>query len=324
MQSPDPSQIPNGTFPRIPSESSLTKTNSHEPGKPNKPWERSQSALDLENTDLNRFKSASVDYGDLAMGGKVSEQSKVYWDLSKTDDDICARHGKYRISLQTIHQKEEMKTSGSPSVSIQARLVRRMASETSLGTGSGTREFTEMSLSGPGSPTTEHGIISTPSPTPTTCSSTTHTSFSFSHSNQQKPNLTLLLASALPQMKENIRLLRAPSPVEQSQALTDMLVMVEQAWATPTVGRDLAYGLCDVLRDDGALEMLIHNCAFSTNQEIQLASARVLEQSMTVTNRDEVASKGLEVIVHLAKNAKVRSQISVMLPFYIKTYFEKK
>lgn len=312
MQSPDPSQQPNGPFPRIPSESSLTKTNGHDPGKPNKPWERSQSALDLENKEQNLYKTASMEYQDGAMGGKVSEQSKVYWDLSKADEDMTqARHGKFKISLQTIHQKEEMKTSGSPSVSIQARLVRRMASETSLG--SGGRDYTELMLPAPGSPTTElSSYPNTPSPTPSTCSSTSHACFSFTCSNQQqsRPSLTVLLASALPIMKDNITMLCAPSPSEQKQALDDMLHLIEQAWATPTVGRDLAYGLCDVLKDDGALDTLIHNCAYSTNQDIQLLSARVLEQSMTVTNRDMVAHKGLEVIVRLAKSAKDDLELS--------------
>ena len=40
-------------------------------------------------------------------------------------------------------------------------------------------------------------------------------------------------------------------------ALRDMLGMIEGAWATPTIGRDLAYGLCDVIKERGGLEILI-------------------------------------------------------------------
>ena len=54
-----------------------------------------------------------MEYGDPAGGGKVSEQSRVYWDLSQAGDTGAEMHaahgGKFKISLQTIHQKEEMK-----------------------------------------------------------------------------------------------------------------------------------------------------------------------------------------------------------------------
>ena len=58
--------------------------------------------------------------------GAVSEQSTVYWDLSKAEEDTaqnCHNHaqsaasaaappgGKFKISLQTIHQKQEMHSS---------------------------------------------------------------------------------------------------------------------------------------------------------------------------------------------------------------------
>lgn len=294
----------NGAFQRIPSEGSLlrSKNGTPEVTKPPKPWERSQSALDLENN--RAFRSSSVDYADSTanMGGKVSEHSKVYWDLSKAEDErsTCSS-GKFKISLQTIHQKEEMKSSSSPSVSIQARVVRRMASETSLlPPRSSSSEYKELSLpsSSPPSESSSYGQ-STPSP-----SKTSKAELTFSFHNQQggKPNLTVVLNKAVPVLKENIRCLRAPSLPEQCRALQEMLVMIEEAWATPTIGRDLAYGLCDILRDDGGLDILMENCS-SSNNEIQLNSAKVLEQSMTVNNRDAMANQGLEIIVRLAKKA---------------------
>ena len=285
----------NGAFQRIPSEGSLlrSKNGTPEVTKPPKPWERSQSALDLENN--RAFRSSSVDYADstTSMGGKVSEHSKVYWDLSKAEDErATCSSGKFKISLQTIHQKEEMKSSGSPSVSIQARVVRRMASETSLLPPRSNSVNSEYTL--PGSPPQE----------PSSPNKTSKAELTFSFHNQQggKPNLTIILANAVPVLKENIRCLRAPSVPEQCRALTEMLIMIEEAWATPTIGRDLAYGLCDVLRDDGGLDILIENC-MSTNAEVQLRSAKVLEQSMTVSNREVMANRGLEIIVNLAKKA---------------------
>jgi len=93
-------------------------------------------------------------------------------------------------------------------------------------------------------------------------------------------------------MRENIQLMAAPSVVEKCSALRDILAMIEQAWAMPSIGRDLAYGLCDVLRNDGGLKILIDNCADQEgNRDVALGSAKVLAQSMTVTNRDFVAKK---------------------------------
>ena len=295
----------NGPFQRIPSESSLLRSSTSKNGtpdvsKPPKPWERSQSALDLENN--RSFRSTSTDYtdGGSTIGGKVSEHSKVYWDLSKAEDDrTTCSGGKFKISLQTIHQKEEMTSSGSPSVSIRARVVRRMASETSL-LPPGYSEYTEVTLPG----TSDQPLEVLPGPNSPSPSKTSKAELTFSFSNQgNKPNLTVTLGQAVPMLQENIRRLRATSLTEQCHALQNMHIMIEEAWATPTIGRDLAYGLCDVLRDDGGLEILIDNC-LSTNHEIQLGSARVLEQSMTVSNREVMANIGLEVIVSMAKTAR--------------------
>ena len=313
-----------GPFQRIPSESSLAV--SGRPGadasankNPNKPWERSQSALDLEKRDLSQYKASSVDYGELglgehAIGGSVSEHSRVYWDLSQAEDAEQGRQGKFKISLQTIHQKEEMKTTGSPSVSIQARVVRRMQSETSttsLIPGANRAEFsTELPVSVGSSPPTidQDGVVTINASTPSPGAGTGHTQFTFTSrfTNQAKPNLSGMLANVVPVMKENIKLLNASSLNEQCGALKDMLNMIEQAWATPSIGRDLAYSLCDVLRSDGGLEILLRNCDtdYSPNHEIMLGSARVLEQSMTISNREYVAQKGLELVVKLAKSAK--------------------
>ncbi|KAK2155575.1 hypothetical protein LSH36_236g01016 [Paralvinella palmiformis] len=302
------------SFHRIPSESSISKSNL-ELLKSKKPWERSQSALDLEPM-VQCQRSGSAEYGDAAIGGKVSEHSRVYWDLSRMEDDgsqvtstttsstssSSSHSGKFKISLQTIHQKEEMKSS-SPSVSIQARVVRRMSSETSMQIPRSV-EYTEVSLPASGSPPKlqlseeQNGTQNTPSP------GTSHTKFLFTLNQSGRPNLTVVLANTVPVLQDNIKQLRAPSIGEQVSALKNMLTLIEQAWAMPSIGRDVAYGLCDVLRTDGGLEILIQNCATDTTREIKLGSARVLEQTMTVGNREYVAQRGLEVIVKLASSAR--------------------
>jgi hypothetical protein len=126
----------------------------------------------------------------------------------------------------------------------------------------------------------------------------------FTLNQSSKPNLTVVLASAVPVLQDNIKQLQAKSITEQGRALRNMLTMMEQAWAIPTIGRDLAYGLCDVLRTDGGLEILVQNCGSNTTHDIKLCSAKVLEQSMTVGNREYVAQRGLEIIVKLASSAR--------------------
>lgn len=50
------------------------------------------------------------------------------------------------------------------------------------------------------------------------------------------------------------------------------------------VGKDLAYELCDILRTESALDIIVSNLA-STNRELMKVSARLLEQSLTTSNR---------------------------------------
>ena len=236
----------------------------------------------------------------VADGSSVSEHSKVYWDLSNADDEIIrgssSGGGKFKISLQTIHQKEEMQTS--PGVSIKARVFRRMASETSLVSGGNSPRNIEEITFPAGLEYHEYSdTLAGSSPSPSSHKTEFHFSFN-------SGNLTVTLANAVPILQENIHKLKANSVSEQSRALSCMLSMIEEAWATPSIGRDLAYGLCDVLRTDGGLEILLDNCCKSHCREIKLGSARVLEQTMTVGNRDYVASKGLEIVVEMAKKYK--------------------
>ncbi len=235
-------------------------------------------------------------FSEGASGSSVSEHSKVYWDLSNADDEISSTRtggGKFKISLQTIHQKEEMQTSTNPSVSIKARVVRRMASETSVLSSGGGSPRTLDEINFPSLDYSDTLTGSTCSPSPTSHKTEFHFTFN-------SGNLNITLANAVPILQDNIKLLKATSIKEQSSALKCMLTMIEEAWATPAIGRDLAYGLCDVLRNDGGLDVLLDNCT-STSREIKLGSARVLEQTMTVGNRDVVASKGLEIVVEMAK-----------------------
>lgn len=72
--------------------------------------------------------------------------------------------------------------------------------------------------------------------------------------------------------------------------------MVRKAWDVPAPhGQSLALSLCNVLRDNGGLDVLIENCV-SDDQDLQLSSARLLEQCLTQENREYVVECGLDKV----------------------------
>ena len=238
------------------------------------------------------------------MGGSVSEQSTVYWDLSKADDDAAAasnnQHGgKFKISLQTIHQKQEMTSASgtkmaAPHYSVTTRTVRRTS--TDGGNGATVTETPEVN-------STPQVLASRERVQRQSTSEKATTRITLVSLRSEEPDLQASLAEAVPLLQKNLQQLKATSVPEQLQALTHLLALIREAWAAPKIGRALAYGLCDVMREEGGLEVLLENCDHCVT-EVQLGSARVLEQSLTVQNRGEVARRGLHVIVRLAKKSR--------------------
>nr|SVE92212.1 EOG090X00FC [Megafenestra aurita] len=91
---------------------------------------------------------------------------------------------------------------------------------------------------------------------------------------------------------------------KQSHMMPDYLDRVSQmvgmAWAVPAPhGQSLASSLCDVLRNNGGLDVLINNCV-SDDSNVQLSSARLLEQCLTQENREYVVECGLDKVVSVA------------------------
>ncbi|KAH9525440.1 NAD(+) hydrolase sarm1 [Bulinus truncatus] len=89
--------------------------------------------------------------------------------------------------------------------------------------------------------------------------------------------------------------------VAKIRILEDILKLTKEAWDTPVYGRDLAYSLCDIIRMEGLLDQLISNCS-SSNRELLLASANLLEQVMSTRNRERVAKEGLEAVVKMTRD----------------------
>ena len=73
------------------------------------------------------------------------------------------------------------------------------------------------------------------------------------------PPITLLrtMSSASPVFREHVARLKSAVPEERRGALKELLVLLDEAWAMPVVGKELAYKLCDVLRQDGGLDSLV-------------------------------------------------------------------
>ena len=63
----------------------------------------------------------------------------------------------------------------------------------------------------------------------------------------------------------------------QCAILNHVLMVIREAWDTPVYGRDLAYGLCDIVRLEGLLDMLVDNCADAID-DLLVASVDLLEQ----------------------------------------------
>ncbi|XP_040194285.1 NAD(+) hydrolase SARM1 [Rana temporaria] len=82
--------------------------------------------------------------------------------------------------------------------------------------------------------------------------------------------------------------------------ITEIFQMVEEAWVMPAVGREVAQGLCETIRLEGALDLLL-SFLQSTEKEVQYKACQLLEQVLVAENRDRVARVGLGVILNLAK-----------------------
>lgn len=103
-------------------------------------------------------------------------------------------------------------------------------------------------------------------------------------------------------MTNCVEKLKAASSVERKKMpvfLDRVSHMVRKAWAVSAPqGQSLASTLCDVLRDNGGLDVLIENCV-SDDSALQLSSARLLEQCLTQENREYVVETGLDKVNHL-------------------------
>ncbi|CAM1301648.1 SARM1 (predicted) [Pycnogonum litorale] len=94
------------------------------------------------------------------------------------------------------------------------------------------------------------------------------------------------------------KLIKADDP-EAITILDNISDLIVRSWAIHTHGHDLGYSLCNVLRTNGGLDVLLKNC-ISENTDLQFASAKVLEQCLITENRAYVVENGLDRVVKAA------------------------
>ncbi|XP_051933728.1 NAD(+) hydrolase SARM1 [Hippocampus zosterae] len=113
------------------------------------------------------------------------------------------------------------------------------------------------------------------------------------------------LDGSLPALRSAIQRLKRAKEMSDSdetrRAIAEIYQLVEEAWVLPTVGRQVAETICNRIRLDGGLELLLQ-LQQTPAVEITHESAKLLEQILVSDNRDYVARLGLGVILNLTRH----------------------
>ncbi len=107
-----------------------------------------------------------------------------------------------------------------------------------------------------------------------------------------------IMSSTVEAMKKDGHEGKADSLSDWMSKINDMMA---KAWEVPSFGHEIGNTLCDILRNNGGLDLLIENCV-SDHPDLQYQSARLLQQCLVTENRGYVVEKGLDKVVEVAKN----------------------
>ncbi|XP_033747198.1 sterile alpha and TIR motif-containing protein 1-like isoform X1 [Pecten maximus] len=270
----DPCQL----LERSQSDASLTKTKSQ------------TSKRMMSYTKTQKTSNSAEQLEKLETTNKVSESSRVYFDLSQIDTMIenetssssSFTHTDSRSklilgqSLETIPQGEELSLSHSTSHCLYSASNETESEASELDS----EDYEDLS-----SFYRKYPIV-----IPSVLSSDSHLSYHY------KNNLKLTYQQFGQRLETHITPLKSASAAEEISHLGKILGILKEAWSVAVYGRDLAYGLCDVLRLEGVLDLIIKNCG-SSNQDLMMASAALLEQSLSTKNRERVVKTGLETVI---------------------------
>ncbi|KAI3354317.1 hypothetical protein L3Q82_018849 [Scortum barcoo] len=109
---------------------------------------------------------------------------------------------------------------------------------------------------------------------------------------------------SLPALRRAIRRLKTGKDSydsdETRRAIAEIYQLVEEAWVLPAVGRQVAEEICNRIRLDGGLELLLQ-LQQTPAVEITYESAKLLEQILISENRDYLARMGLGVVLNLTR-----------------------
>lgn len=93
------------------------------------------------------------------------------------------------------------------------------------------------------------------------------------------------LERTLPELQQALSALKQAGDARAMGAgLAEVFQLVEEAWLLPAVGREVAQGLCDTIRLDGGLDLLLRLLQ-ATELETRVQAARLLEQILVAENR---------------------------------------
>lgn len=267
------------------------------------------NAMSIDNFD-------DIDDGPPLSGKRVSESSKVYFDLSKIDSESesssssismassAMKDARFKLrmnqALETIPQNEVLVTKKTSKVSYSSLSSRTFSSETLDESDDSTEP--EITAEYSDSLHSEPVMSSFYSKYPLLVSQKSP-GMSDNHASwQNKNNLKLKYQQFCASLENDISELKRANGLEEVRPLKNILDAMVDAWAFPVYGRDLAYGLCDIIRSESVLSLLVKNCDNDT-PEVLAASAALLEQVMSLKNREQVTTEGLEKVVKMSQRA---------------------
>lgn len=108
---------------------------------------------------------------------------------------------------------------------------------------------------------------------------------------------------------------------ELVEIFTEINILIEQAWAMPAIGRDLAYGLSAIIHQEKTLDFILKTCG-SGSKSLLIAAVRVLEQVLTTGNREYVAANGLESLVSMCLKYKEDRELAQMTTGILESMFK--
>lgn len=77
---------------------------------------------------------------------------------------------------------------------------------------------------------------------------------------------------------------QAVGPQDLQCGMAEILTLVEEAWVMPTIGREVAKGLCDGIRLEGGLDFLL-SLLHSADLDTKCQAGKLLEQILVAENR---------------------------------------